>query len=198
MIHSPQSLRYSEPLSFLPEAVRESIVAIAFPRTQAGVLDTVEAPVSETWRALETLHHRGLVRLFGLSNFDRGAIAKIVGIARVPPTLFQVAFNPVEKHEDVLFFCHERRISMIGHSPLAPDGLLEDPDLQKIFAGYGKTPAQTVLYWAVQRGVVSIPSSVQPDHISANLEICDFEISETEMRTIDNLETDPCSERARR
>jgi alcohol dehydrogenase (NADP+) len=139
---------------------------------------------------LETLHQRGLVHHLGLCNFDTTAIAEIIDIARVPPTLVQVAFNPFEKHDAVLSFCRERGIPVIGHSPLSPAGLLAHPYLRKLAANYGKAPAQIVLRWAVQRGVVPIPSSIEPDHIAANLAISDFQISDNEIRTIDSLDTE--------
>ena len=190
MIHSPQSLRYTGPPQIPPGATKESVLARAFPRLRSGALDVVDFPLSDTWRALETLHQRGLVHHLGLCNFDTTAIAEIIDIARVPPTLVQVAFNPFEKHDAVLSFCRERGIPVIGHSPLSPAGLLAHPYLRKLAANYGKAPAQIVLRWAVQRGVVPIPSSIEPDHIAANLAISDFQISDNEMRTIDSLDTE--------
>lgn len=187
MIHSPRSLRYVGPLDLPSGADRESIVAKAFPATDAGSPDTVHVPLSETWKAIETLHERGLVRHLGLCNFDEGMITAVIEFAEIPPTLLQVAFNPVERHQGVVSFCQDRGIPVIGHSPLSPAGLLGRTKLEEISARHGKPPAQAVLRWAIQRGVVPIPSSTRPDHIKANLDIKDFELSEGEMEQIDGL-----------
>ena len=187
MIHSPQSLRHTGPLDFPPGSGREAVVAMAYPATDAGVLDTIDIPVSETWRALEALYDRGLVRHLGLCNFDTEKISQVIEIAKIPPTLVQIAFNPFERQEDVLSFCRQRGISVIGHSPLSPIGLLVQPDLEEIAARHRKTPAQTILRWAVQKGVVPIPSSADPDHITANLDIQAFHLSDSDMKIIDDL-----------
>jgi alcohol dehydrogenase (NADP+) len=191
MIHSPQSLRYSGPLGFPTGATKESIVEKAYPWTNAGDPDTVDVPISETWGALETLHQRGLVRHLGLCNMEPRTITEVIDTARVSPTLVQVAFSPFEKRTDVLTFCRKRGIPVIGHSPLSPTGLLADPNVQAIAAHHSRTAAQIILRWAVQNGVVPIPSSTRPEHISSNIAIIDFQISESEMKTLDSLEKTP-------
>ncbi|KAE8292253.1 Alcohol dehydrogenase [NADP(+)] A [Larimichthys crocea] len=141
------------------------------PRREDGSIRYSDTHYRDTWAAMEKLVDNGLVKAIGLWN----AI-------------------PYLSQEDLLSHCRSVAVCMIAYSPLgsgdrpwaSPDepSLLEDPRLGAISQRYRKTPAQVILRWHVQRGVVCIPKSVTPSRIQQNLQVFDFSLSEDDMKLI--------------
>lgn len=140
----------------------------------------------DTWKALEKLYKEGLVRAIGVSNFHTHHLDNLLADAEVVPMVNQVETHPLLSQKELLQYCKEHRIQMEAWSPLM-QGNLDHPVLKEIAAAHGKSPAQIVLRWDLQNGVVVIPKSINEHRIKENSEIFDFELSAEEMEKIDGM-----------
>ncbi|GEN36324.1 aldo/keto reductase [Aneurinibacillus danicus] len=147
----------------------------------------VKEKYKDTWRAFEKLYEDGLVRAIGVSNFHVHHLKDLLMDARIIPMVNQVEFHPRLTQKELLRFCKEKGIQMEAWSPLMRGRLLDDPVLNEIGRKYGKTPAQVILRWDLQHGVVTIPKSVHAERIAANADIFDFTLTDEEMNQIDGL-----------
>lgn len=192
LIHWPQAFAYQGPLENLRALSHDAADALTFPADGAGTLLTADVPLIETWRAMEALQRRELVRAIGVSNFEITHLEDILAEADVMPAVNQIEHHPYRQQNELVAFCREHGIQMMAYSPLSAEGLLEDTTLQALADAHGVSVAQIVLRWNVQRGIVPIPSSTTPTHIVANLDIFAFELSGEDMRTIATLDTRSC------
>jgi aldehyde reductase len=135
------------------------------PRDRNGdVIYDRDVTLLETWRAMESLVDRGTCRAIGLSDITQKALLPIYESARIKPAAVQVEAHPYLPETELLEFCKEKGIVLLAFAPLGhgmKPGLLEDPVIAAITARVGKTPAQVLLAWAVQRGtaVLTTPKS---------------------------------------
>jgi diketogulonate reductase-like aldo/keto reductase len=141
----------------------------------------------ETFHALETLHEQGRVRNVGVSNFSTYQLEFARTIADVPIAVNQVEFHPHFYQADLLEYCEDADVVVTAAAPLGRSAVLEDDVVQDLAETYDKTPAQVVLRWEVQKGVVTVPKSTSPDHIRANVDIFDWELSPEDERRIDEI-----------
>jgi diketogulonate reductase-like aldo/keto reductase len=146
----------------------------------------VRGPRVETWNALVDLHRAGKCRAIGVSNYMRGHLEELRG-SPVVPAVNQIEFSPFLYQRDVREYCRQRGIVVEAYSPLTRGMKLNDRRVRVIATKYGKSSAQILLRWGLQRGLVVIPKSARPDHIRENVNVFDFEIAEEDMRALDGL-----------
>lgn len=194
MLHWPTAWAYQGPLEALAAKPPAEQEALAFPTDGDGRPETVDVELTETWRQMEQLHNRGLVRTLGVCNVTLDQLETITDSARVTPAIVQVESHPYQPQTELVRACHERGIRVMAHSPLSAPGLLEEPILAAIADRHGSSPAAVVLAWNVERSVVPIPSSIDPDHIVGNLAAARLELTEEDRERIATLE-DPGFER---
>jgi diketogulonate reductase-like aldo/keto reductase len=130
--------------------------------------------LQETWRALESLVDEGRCGAIGLSNIDLGKLREIVDIARIKPAVVEVESHPYLPEWDLLDYCRQQGIVLLAFAALGhamEPRLLDDPAIVAIARRLGKTPAQVVLAWAVQRGTAFLTTSTKPDRIRENFDI---------------------------
>lgn len=139
-----------------------------------------------TWLAMEKLVEKGLVRAIGVSNFNSKQIQHIIDNGTIKPTMNQVECHPFFTQEKLINFCKERDILVSAYSPLVNgrSGILEDPTLKEIAKKYGKSTAQVIIRWHIQRGVVLFPKSVFLNEIEENGKVFDFSLASDDMDTI--------------
>ena len=143
----------------------------------------------EAWRAMEKLYADGRVRAIGVSNFTLATLQRLLGAADVVPAVNQIELHPQLAQRELRAFHAEHGIATEAWSPLGSGkGLLELPELADIAAGYGKSPAQVVLRWHLQNGVIAIPKSVTPSRIAENFDVFDFTLSDADVSAIDGLD----------
>jgi diketogulonate reductase-like aldo/keto reductase len=147
----------------------------------------VEGKYKDTWRAMEELYENGKIRAIGVSNFHPRHLDDLLGEASIVPMVNQVEFHPLLNQQDLREVCKAKDIQMEAWSPLAQGNLLENPILKEIGASHGKTPAQVIIRWDLQHGVVTIPKSSNPGRIQQNGDVFDFELSREEIHQIDQL-----------
>ena len=140
----------------------------------------------ETWRAFEKLYNEGYIRAIGVSNFQIHHLESLKETSGIIPAVNQVEFHPLLTQKELLDYCKREGIQLEAWSPIMK-GNLDLPVLQELAAKYGKTPAQIVLRWDLELGVVTIPKSVRRERIAENADIFDFELSEEDIRAIDAL-----------
>jgi 2,5-diketo-D-gluconate reductase A len=141
-----------------------------------------------TWRTLEEFYRDGRARSIGVSNFQAHHLRRLHTETEVPPAVDQFECHPYLTQDDLRAFCGQHQIAVEGWAPLARGGeLLADPEIGTIAERAGKTPAQVVLRWHIERGDIIFPKSVTPARIRENFNIFDFELSSEEVATISAL-----------
>ncbi|WP_025950411.1 aldo/keto reductase [Geobacillus thermocatenulatus] len=147
----------------------------------------VKGKYKETYKALEKLYKDGYVRAIGVSNFQIHHLQDVMADCEIKPMVNQVEYHPRLTQKELLTFCRENGIQLEAWSPLMRGEILSEPTIVDIGRKYGKTPAQVVLRWDLQHGVVTIPKSVTPARIKENADIFDFSLTDEEMKQIDAL-----------
>lgn len=150
----------------------------------------VEGRYVESWKALEKLYQDGRVRAIGLSNFQIHHIEDILAMCKVKPVLNQVEFHPRLRQADLHQFCVQNQVQLQAWAPLMQGKALDIPEIVEIGEKYGKSAAQILIRWDLQHEVGTIPKSITPHRIIENSQVFDFQISEEDMATIDNLNQD--------
>ncbi|MEK5181558.1 MULTISPECIES: aldo/keto reductase [Paenibacillus] len=143
----------------------------------------------ETWKALIHLQKEGLIKSIGVSNFQVHHLKDIIEDTGVVPVVNQVEFHPLLTQRELLKYANEQSIQLEAWSPLM-QGNLDLPLLNELAEKYGKTPAQIVLRWDLQQGVITIPKSVHADRIKENAGFFDFTLSDEDVKTIEGLNKD--------
>ncbi len=142
----------------------------------------------ETWKALEEIYQKGKVKAIGVSNFLVHHLEEFLPECKIMPAVNQYEFHPGLLQLDLLEYCKKKGIQPEAWSPIMKGRVNNIPLMQELAAKYGKTPANIVLRWDIQKGVVTIPKSVTPERIISNADIFDFELSDEDMVKIDKLD----------
>ena len=137
-----------------------------------------------TWHTLEEFYRDGRARSIGVSNFQPRHLRRLHAEADIPPAVDQIEVNPYLTQDELRGFCAEHQIAIEAWSPLAQGHVLDDPTIDAIARRVGKTPAQVVLRWHIERGDIVFPKSVTPARIKENIEIFDFALSNADVESI--------------
>jgi len=140
-----------------------------------------------TWGVLEELYRQGRARSVGVSNFQPHHLRRLHQEGEITPAVDQIEVNPYLTQDDVRAFCAGHQITIEAWSPLGRGRLLADPTIEEIAGRAGRTPAQVVLRWHIQRGDVVFPRSVTPERVRENFAIFDFELSGGDVAEISAL-----------
>ena len=144
-----------------------------------------------TWETLAEFYRDGRARSIGVSHFQAHHLRRLHAESDVPPAVNQIEVSPYLTQDDMRVFCGEHQIAVESWSPLAKGGeLLADPEIRRIAKETGKTPAQVVLRWHIERGDIVFPKSVKPVRIRENFDIFDFELSGDDVAAIRALNRD--------
>nr|WP_298995987.1 aldo/keto reductase [uncultured Allomuricauda sp.] len=147
-----------------------------------------EGLYKETWRALEKLYKEKRVKAIGVSNFLQHHLEDVMTGSEVVPMVNQMEFHPYLVQQDLLDFCKEKGIQYEAWSPMMQGHIFEMEEFKQLADKYGKTIAQIVLRWDLQKGVVTIPKSVKKERIISNAQIFDFELDEDDMALLDAMD----------
>lgn len=144
------------------------------------------------YRLMEQAYKAGKVRAIGLSNFNEEQIREILSVCEVRPAVLQTEIHPYSQEKGLKEFLSKEDIVIqawypLGHGDAA---LLQEPVFAKLAEKYGKSNAQIILRWHIQAGNVVIPGSKNPEHIRANFDLFDFELTAEEMQEIQKLNKD--------
>src|SRR5690625_3961608 len=143
----------------------------------------------DTYKALEKLYKDGRTKAIGVCNFDPEHLQRIMDECEVKPTVNQVECHPYLQQNELKQFCKENDILLEAYSPLMNgQTVLQDEVIGQLAEKHGKTAAQIILRWHLQTDVIVIPKTVTPSHMSENLDVFDFELSQEDMDKIASLD----------
>lgn len=170
---------------------------VLFPKNDKGEMLLGDVDYIETWEGMEECFRKGLVRSIGLSNFNSEQIKRVLDVCTIKPVMLQVECHPYLNQCNLIEFCKKHDIQVTAYSPLgSPDrpwvkadepSLMEDERIKELAEKYGKTPAQILLRYQVQRNVIVIPKSVTKERIEDNIKLFDFEFTSEEMEMLNNF-----------
>jgi 2,5-diketo-D-gluconate reductase A len=143
----------------------------------------------ESWKALVRLRKEGRVRSIGVSNFNRDHLERIIAETGVTPAVNQIELHPRFQQKALRAFHDERGIRTESWSPLGRGALLGEAAIVGIAAEHRKTPAQVVIRWHLESGLIAIPKTVRPDRLKENIGVLDFRLDEDDMRRIEALDS---------
>lgn len=193
LIHFPIALE------FVPIEERYPPEWIHDPAADNPVMQRVSVPLHQTWGAMETLVDKGLVRNIGICNYNSALVHDLMSYARIKPMALQIEAHPYLTQDKLVRLAMDNDLQVTAFSPLgalsyveldmagAGDTVLNEPSVVSAAAAHGKTPAQIVLRWALQRGTSIIPKSTNPGRMRENLAIDDFSLTEDQMAAISAL-----------
>jgi diketogulonate reductase-like aldo/keto reductase len=149
------------------------------------------------WPGMEDAVQQGYTRSIGVSNFSVNELDEVMAIATIAPAVNQVQFSPFEYRRALLRTCVERRVVLEAYSPLGTGRHLSHPTVTEIAAQAGRTPAQVLLRWCVQRDTVVIPKSTHRERIEENGQLFDFALSDQDVAALDGLDRTGGTDQAR-
>lgn len=158
----------------------------------------IHQPLSDyygAWRAMEELYQEGVVRAIGVANFYPDRLADLMCFNEVAPAVNQVECNVFFQQWAAQDFMASKGVQMEGWAPFAEGhhDLFHNETLAAIGAKYGKSVAQAVLRWQLQRGIVCIPKTVSPERMAQNFDVFDFSLTDEDMAAIRALDTNESS-----
>lgn len=186
-------------LEFVPFDKRYPPEWVFDPADDLPMMKPAPVPLHETWQAMETLVDTGLTRHIGVCNYNIALMRDLVNYARILPAVLQVESHPYLTQEKLMRFCREEDIAVTAFSPLgalsyleldmaqADESVIGQPAVVAIAERIGKTPAQVVLRWGIQRGNAIIPKTSRPERLIENAAVFDFDLSSDDMSQISAL-----------
>lgn len=144
----------------------------------------------DTWKAIEQLYETKMVRAIGVCNFHQSHFELLKTRANIKPMINQIEIHPYLVQKELIEYLKKEQIAIEAWSPLARGRVVEEPLLINIGQKYQKSSSQVTLRWHVQKDLIVIPKSVNPLRIAENMQILDFELTDTEMQQIDSLNED--------
>jgi len=147
----------------------------------------VEKVRNQTWEKLEEILEKRKARAIGVSNFTKRHLEELFKTSKIIPTINQIEFNPYLFQKEILEFCNKKEIQVEAYSPLTRGKKLNDPKLAEIAKKYSKSPAQILIRWGLQTGLVVLPKSKTTERIKENSKVFDFEISSEDMLKINGF-----------
>jgi len=148
------------------------------------------------WPGMERSRELGHARSIGVSNFSAAELEDVLAVASDAPVVNQVQFSPFEYRRGLLESCERRGVVLEAYSSLGSGRHLRAEPVVRMAEQVGRTPAQVLLRWCVQRGIPVIPKSTHRERIEANARIFDFELSERDMAELDGLDRTGGTDRA--
>ncbi|XP_068580153.1 aldo-keto reductase family 1 member B1 [Cebidichthys violaceus] len=172
-----------------------------FPKKDGQML-TSDTDYVDVWRGMEALQASGKVRSIGVSNFSILQLERLLALCRVPPAVNQIELHPYLVQTEMIEFCKSKSIALTAYSPFGspqrppemlrgdrdPHKLLEDPVVADIAKKHRCSPAQVLLRYHVQQGIVVIPKSDKPHRILENTKIFGFSLTEEDMSALRGLD----------
>jgi diketogulonate reductase-like aldo/keto reductase len=148
------------------------------------------------WPGMEAARERGLARSIGVSNFDVDELQQLLAAASIPPVLNQVQFSPFKHRRALLDTCEQNDIVLESYSTLGTGRHLSNETVRRIAEERGRTPAQVLLRWCIERGIPVIPKSTHRERIAENGLLFDFALSTEDLARLDELDETGGTDRA--
>jgi len=193
LIHFPIAQR------FVPFETRYPPGWFFDPDAPSPRMEFAKVSLHETWAAMEELVHAGLVKHIGICNTGTALLRDLLSYCRIRPAVLQVELHPYSTQEKLVRFCREEGIAVTAFSPLgaqsyhsigmakAGESILDEPVVKAAAQRHGKSAAQVLLRWGVQRGTAVVPKTERFERLAENLAIFDFQLNPDDMAAIGAL-----------
>lgn len=193
LVHFPIALEY------VPIETRYPPEWVHDPGGDSGGMKLAKIPLHETWAAMEALVDKGLVKNIGVCNYNSALLHDLMTYARIKPAMLQIESHPYLTQERLIRLAGDYGMDVTAFSPLGAqsyfeldmaaegESLLGAAPVMVAASAHGKTPAQVLLRWGIQRGTAIIPKTTKPERMRENLAIDDFTLSQVEMAAISSL-----------
>ncbi|GAA1595878.1 aldo/keto reductase [Actinoplanes couchii] len=143
---------------------------------------------TRAWNGMQRALERGLTRSIGVSNYSATDIETLLGVADSLPTVNQIQFSPFEYRRALKDTCERLGVAVQAYSPLGTGQHLRNPTVTTIADRLERTPAQILIRWSLQRGLIALPKSSHRDRIASNADVFDFDLSDDDMTSLDALD----------
>ncbi|MGO8686792.1 MAG: aldo/keto reductase [Candidatus Dormibacteria bacterium] len=177
-------------------ALEQSLRRLGVDQVDLYIIHWPQGGATWAWPGMERARDLGYARSVGVSNFSAAELAEVVAAGSVRPAVDQVQFSAVEHRRALLEACRAQEVALEAYSPLGTGHHLGDATVRRIAKALGRTPAQVLLRWCVQRGIPVIPKSTHRDRIAENADIFGFQLSDQEMAELDALDRTGGTDRA--
>jgi diketogulonate reductase-like aldo/keto reductase len=141
------------------------------------------------WPGMEAASEAGLTKGIGVSNFGASEIQELLKVSQIRPAVNQIQFSPFEYRRSLVEACEDAGVVAQAYSPLGTGRHLGDPVVERIASATGRTPAQVLIRWAIQKGLSVIPKSTHRERIEENFAVFDFDLDEESVSALDALDT---------
>jgi len=180
-----------------PEAeVQRSLERLGVDTVDLYIVHWPQGGPTWAWDGMQRAQKQGYARSIGVSNFSVADLDAVLAEAEVPPVVNQVQFSPFEFRRGLLDGCDRRGVALEAYSPLGTGRHLRDRKVARVAERLARTPAQVLIRWALQRDVVVLPKSTHQERIEENAQVFDFQLSDEDMRTLDDLDRTGGTDRA--
>ena len=172
-------------------ALEQSLARLGLDHLDLYLIHQPFGDVYGQWRAMQTLHQQGRVRAIGVSNFYPDRLVDLMDHTETTPAVNQIETHPFFQRGDYQQLMRDRGVQIESWGPFAEgrNKLFTDPTLTEIAHAHGKSVAQVVLRWLIQRGVVVIPKSVRSERMAENFAVFDFDLTDDQMAQVAGLDT---------
>ena len=143
---------------------------------------------AEAFKTMVELRDQGRIRSIGVSNFNQDHLERVIGETGVTPAVNQIELHPGYQQRDKRDFLKKHNIALESYSPLGSGSMLDDETIGEIAKKHGKTPAQIMIRWQLDEGIIVIPKSVHPERIRANFDVFGFALEPEDRRKIEGLD----------
>jgi 2,5-diketo-D-gluconate reductase A len=180
-----------------PEAeAQRSLERLGVDQVDLYIIHWPQGGPTWAWPGMERAQQAGYARSIGVSNFSVEELGEVLSIAQAPPVVNQIQFSPFKYRRKLLDACEEHKVALEAYSPLGTGRHLSDERVRQLAERVGRTPAQVLLRWCVQRDLVVIPKSTHRERIDENAQIFDFTLSPEQMAELDALDETGGTDRA--
>jgi 2,5-diketo-D-gluconate reductase A len=177
-------------------ALEQSLRRLRVDRVDLYIVHWPQGGATWAWPGMQRAHELGYARSVGVSNFSAAQLDEVIGAGTIPPAVNQVQFSSLEYRRGLLEACEQRGVALVAYSPLGTGRHLGNETVRQVADRVGRTPAQVLLRWCVQRGVAVIPKSTHRERIEENAQIFSFQLSDQDMRELDALDETAGTDRA--
>ena len=179
------------------QEARRSLERLGLEHVDLYVVHWPEGGATRAWDGMQRAHARGYARSIGVSNYSVAELDEVLAVADVRPVVNQVQFSPFEYRRALLEACEERGVAIEAYSPLGTGRHLGDRRVREIADRLGRTAAQVLIRWCLERDLVVLPKSTHRERIEENAGVYDFSLSEADMASLDALDETGGTDQAR-
>jgi diketogulonate reductase-like aldo/keto reductase len=180
-----------------PEAeVQRSLERLGVDSVDLYIIHWPQGGPTWAWDGMQRARERGYARSIGVSNFSASDLEAVLEVTDVPPVINQVQFSPFEFRRALLEACERHGVTLEAYSPLGTGRHLRDRQVARTAERLARTPAQVLIRWSLQRGVVVLPKSTHRERIEQNGQVFDFELADEDMAALDGLDRTGGTDRA--